>query len=304
MIVLDTSVYFSPSGIKIVRGSFSKKVIIKEMMTVPTARDAMIGGVITNDIALKAALSTVWREKRLPKNNLHIVVDGGAVLMKPMTVPLTGGNDLEAIIRRGFSDTVNHESLLVDYTVDEPALKEGGASVFAYAADRSFIESYVRLFSEIKCRISSINTAQNCCISLMKFTGAANDKTCILACADKNTLLLLLFVNGRYRFSNRVRLFSENGTEEYAGEICSAVSSMIQFSKSQRYGSDIDDIFFCGLGDDRESVFRSASSSFENLRISPLPIPAELISVKGDESGIISPDDYIYCIGDIISENL
>ena len=79
---------------------------------------------------------------------------------------------------------------------------------------------------------------------------------------------------------------------------------MIQFSKSQRYGSDIDDIFFCGLGDDRESVFRSAASSFENLRISPLPIPAELISVRGDESDIISPDDYIYCIGDIISENL
>ena len=75
----------------------------------------------------------------------------------------------------------------------------------------------------------------------MKFTGAAKDKTCILACADKNTLLLLLFVNGKYRFSNRVRLFYENGTEDYAGEVCSAVSSMIQFSKSQRYGSDIDD---------------------------------------------------------------
>lgn len=304
MIVLDTSVYFSPSGIKIVRGIFSKKAVIKQMMTVPTVGDAMIGGVITNDIALKAALSTVWREKRLPKNDLHIVVDGGAVLMKPMTVPVTGRKNLEAIIRRGFSDTVNHESLLVDYTVDEPALKEGGASVFAYAADRSFIESYVQLFSELKCRISSINTAQNCCISLMKFTGAARDKTCILACADKNTLLMLLFVNGKYRFSNRVRLFSENGTEDYAGEICSAVSSMIQFSKAQRYGSDIDDIFFCGLGDDRESVFRSASASFETLRISPLPIPAELISVKNGEGEIISPDDYIYCIGDIISENI
>lgn len=301
---MDTSVYFSPNGIKIVRGGFSKKAVIKQMITVPAARDSIIGGVITNDIALKAALSTAWREHRLPKNKLRIVVDGGAVLMKPLTVPVTGQKNLEAIILREFSDTVNHKSLLVDYTIDEPALKEGGASVFAYAADRSFIESYTQLFSDLKCRISSINTAQNCCISLMKFTGAAKDKTCILACVDKNILLLLLFVNGKYRFSNRIRLFSENAPDDYAGEICSAVSSMIQFSKSRRYGSDIEDIFFCGLGNDREIVFRSASSVFETLRISSLPIPAEFISVKSGENDLESPDDYIYCIGDIISDNM
>ncbi len=302
---MDTSVYFSPHGIRIVRGSFSKKsVSVKQMFTVPAARDAIIGGVITNDSSLRSVLNNAWREYKLPKSNVRLVIDGGAVLMKPLTVPVTSRKNLDTIIRREFSDIVNSENLLIDYAVDEPALREGGASVFAYAADRSFVESYIELFSDIKCSIRSVNTAQNCCVSFMKLTGAARDKTCILACADKNTLLLLLFVNGRYRFANRVRLFSETGTDEYAGEICSAVSSMIQFSKSQIYGSRLDDVFFCGLGDDRDVVFRSAAAAFENLSISALPIPEDLIAVKDKNYFSASPDDYIYCIGDIISESV
>ncbi|MGN0636900.1 MAG: type IV pilus biogenesis protein PilM [Huintestinicola sp.] len=302
---MDISVYFSPGGIRIAMGSFSKgTIVLKRLITVPTERDAIIGGVITNDRALKKALADTWKHNMLPKKNIRLTVDGGAVLLKPMTVPITGEKNLESIIRGEFSDVENADDLLIDYAVDEPALKDGGASVFAFAAGREFIGSYVDLFSEIKCGIKSINTAQNCCISYMKFTGAADGRTCILASADGNVLLLLLFVNGKYSFSSRVRLFSESGTREYAEEICAAVSSMIQFHKAQRYGTELRDIFFCGLGEDHAEVFHAAESAFESLKISDLPIPVGCITRRGN--GISAEDaesmsDYIYCLGNLIS---
>lgn len=302
---MDISVYFSPKGIRIAAGSFSKgTIVLKRLITVPTDRDSIIGGVITNDRALKTALADAWKHNMLPKKNIRLIVDGGAVLLKPMTVPLTSEKNLQSIIRGEFSDVENADDLLIDYAVDEPALKDGGASVFAYAAGREFIGSYIDLFSELKCRIKSVNTAQNSCISFMKLTEAAEGKTCILACADGNVLLMLLFVNGKYSFSNRVRLFSESGTCEYAEEICGAVSSMIQFHKAQRYGTELRDIYFCGLGDDHAEVFHTAETAFEGMKISDLPIPAGCITGRGN--GIIAADtesmsDYIYCLGALIS---
>ncbi|MDD6991575.1 MAG: hypothetical protein PUI48_07085 [Oscillospiraceae bacterium] len=302
---MDISVYFSPVGIRIATGSFSKgTIILRRLITVPIERDAIIGGVITNDRALKKALADAWKHNMLPKKNIRLTVDGGAVLLKPLTVPLTSRKNLRSIISGEFSDVENADELLIDYAVDEPALADGGASVIAYAAGRKFIGSYVELFSDIKCRIKSINTAQNCCISYMKLTGAAEGKTCILACADGNILLLLLFVNGKYSFSSRVRLFSEGGTREYAEEICGAVSSMIQFHKAQRYGTELRDIFFCGLGEDHAEVFHAAESSFANQKISDLSIPVGCITRRGN--GISAEDaesmsDYIYCLGNLIS---
>lgn len=302
---MDVSVYFSPRGIRIAMGSFSKgTLVLKRLITVPTERDAIIGGVITNDRALKNAIAQTWKHNMLPKKNIRLIVDGGAVLLKPMTVPLTSEKNLQSIIRGEFSDVENSDELLIDYAVDEPSLSEGGASVFAYAAGREFIGSYVDLFSEIRGRIRSINTAQNCCISYMKLTGAAEGKNCILACADGNVLLLLLFVNGKYSFSSRVRLFAENGTQEYAEEICGAVSSMIQFHKAQRYGTELRDIYFCGLEDDHAEVFHAAETAFDSLKISDLPIPVGCITRRGN--GISSDEaesmsDYIYCLGNMIS---
>lgn len=302
---MDISVYFSPGGIRIAMGSFSKgTIVLKRLITVPTERDAIIGGVITNDRALKKALAETWKHNMLPKKNIRLIVDGGAVLLKPMTVPLTNEKNLLSIIRGEFSDVENADDLLIDYAIDEPVLAEGGASVFAYAAGREFIGSYIELFSELKCKLRSINTAQNCCISFMKLTGAADGRTCMLACADGNVLLLLLFVNGRYSFSNRVRLFSESGTREYAEEICGAVSSMIQFNKAQRNGTELRDIYFCGLCDDHDEVFYAAETAFEGLKISDLPIPAGCVTGKGN--GLIAGDtgsmtDYIYCLGNLIS---
>lgn len=300
---MDISVYFSPSGIRMAVGSFSKgNFSLKRLISYSTERDSIIGGVITNDKALKYAVLAVWREYKLPKRNVRLVIDGGAVLLRPMTVPTAGKRRVESIIRGQFSDVENAEGLLIDYTVDEPALKNGGASVYAYAAQRDFIGSYVDIFRECGIKIKSINTAQNSCINYMKLTRAAEGKSCILACADGNALLMLLFSNGRYRFSNRVRLFADRETCEYAEEICSAVSQMIQFHKSQKHGSGLTDIFFCGLGSDHNEVIYTAQSSFGNLNISDLPIPVgcmlRMESGMSNNAEVFS--DYVYCLGNLI----
>lgn len=297
---MDISVYFSGQGMKIALGrSTPKKIIVKRLIVTPIERDAIINGVITNDISLKEDIKAVWKRYRLPKKNIRIVIDSSSVLVKPLTVPVTKRENLNNIIRHEFSDVGTAEEMLVDYSVEDPHLENGGASVIAYAADRAFIGSYIDLFSEIKAEIKSINVSQNSCIKFLKLTGVTQDSNCILAVIDGNILSLLLFVNGIYRFSNRSRLISEKGTSEYTDEIAAAISSIIQFNKSERSG-DITDIYFCGSDSRSRELINMTSMLFERQRVCELIIPEKKVILKG--SLALNPAEYIYCLGNLIGE--
>lgn len=295
---METSVYISGQGMRLAVGSPSKgKLKLKKLLTVPVPKDSIINGIITNEWAIKQTVAEVWAKNKLPKN-IRIVIDSSSVNLKPMTVPLTKDGNIISIIKREFADNDNADKLLFDFSVEKPLLEEGGASIIAYAAEKTFIGSYVDIFSELKgAKIRSINIAQNCCINFMRANKLTAQKTAILAVVDGNILSLMLFQNGAYSFSNRSRLLSDPDTPEYTDEISNAISSIIQFHRAGRSGFELTDIYFCGLGENSVRVLNMIGLLFDRFSVSELETDSDFVSrmQPGDK-----PADYIYCLGNLI----
>lgn len=295
---MDTSIYFSGQGIKIAVGNPSEsKLSLKTITTIPVERDVMINGVITNDFAVKHMILEAWDKYKLPKS-IRIVIDSSSVMLKALTVPSVSEKNLYSIISREYTDSDNFSDLIFDYCVEDPCLEEGGASIISFAAEKSFIGSYVDLFADLKgAKIKSIDVAQNCCIRFMKFNKETAGKTAILAVSDGNILSLLLFVNGKYRFSNRARLFSDPETVDYTDEISNALSFILQFHRSERSSAEISDIYFCNLGEQSQRVINTIGLIFDRQRVMELPVPKECVSGSAGGDKI---SDYIYCLGNLI----
>ncbi|MGN0667467.1 MAG: type IV pilus biogenesis protein PilM [Huintestinicola sp.] len=301
---METAVYFSGQDVRVLTGSFNDgRIAVRSIASFPMPSDCMINGVITNDIEIRQFAAEIWKRYALPKKNIHLIIDSSSVLIKPMTVPVTEEGKLRSIIAREFSDVDNFGDMLFDYSVLVPSAEGGGALVTAFAADRSFVGGYVDIFSGIKgAGISSIDVSQNCCVKFFGNLKVISDKTAIFAVLDGNILSLMLFVNGVYRFSNRSRLINERGTADSSDEIANALSSILQFHRTERSGSEISDIYFFGLRKKEDHVIESINALFEHQNVREFPFMSEYISPKtlGEIPSNIDLADFVYCIGGLI----
>lgn len=286
-------VHLSGERIRVIVGSRNKKgAVIKKIVSSPMPADAMINGVITGDADIKDALKKLWKEYKLPRSKVGIVIDSGSVAHKVLTVPITGEKNICEIIRREFSEVEGHD-MLFDYVVQQPLLPEGGGQILAFGAERTFIGSYVDLFSGIRgVKIGRITSAQESAVSFMRSCHQVKEGTYITAVIDGNILSLILFSEDLYKFSNRSRLLSEEGTPEYADEIAYAVSSIIQFNRSESA-----DVFFFGLNENNRDCLQSVRAALDRHRIVEFPYMDDMVTLK--TRPVIANDltEYIYCIG-------
>lgn len=291
---MSVSVYFSGESIRIAEGTSKKKsVTANKLISVPMPADAMINGVVTNDIEIKELLPKIWAEHKLPKSDIRIVIDSSSILLKVLTVPLTSENNIISIIKREFAEVENFEDMLFDYTVHKPVLEEGGGQILAFAAEKIFIGSYIELFDNVKgAKITRITAAQDSTVKFMRSCKSAEGKTYITAVIDGNILSLSLFSENEYKFSNRSRLLAEKGTPEYADEIAYAISSIIQFNRAE-----ISDIYFFGLGEEERITLNNINLLLEKQNSVFFPYLNEMVSFKNKPVGTNDLTEFVYCIG-------
>lgn len=292
-------VHLSGGRIRVICGSRNKKgVVINKLVSAPMPDGAMINGVITGDADIKDALKKLWKENRLPKGKIGIVIDSGSVAHKALTVPITNSKNICDIIRREFAE-LEGQDMIFDYTVQQPLLPEGGGQILAFGAERTFIGSYVDLFGGIRgVKIGRITSAQESAVSFMRSCPAMQGGTYIIAVIDGNILSLMLFAENLYKFSNRSRLLAEEGTPEYADEIAYAISSLIQFNRSEST-----DIFFFGINENNSSSLQNVRMTLDHHRITVFPYMDEMVRLKIKKTkktqSFTAGDltEFMYCIG-------
>lgn len=286
-------VHLSGGRIRVICGGRNKKgVVIKKLVSAPMPEDAMINGVITNDADIKEALKKLWKDQRLPLGKISIVIDSGSVAHKVLTVPITNSKNICDIIKREFAE-VEGKDMLFDYMVQQPMLPEGGGQVLAFGAERAFIGSYVDLFSCLRgVKIGRITFALESAVSFMRSCTKMQGGTYITAVIDGNMLSLMLFSDNLYKFSNRSRLLAEEGTPEYADEVAYAISSIIQFNRS-----DSADVFFFGLDENNRNNLKSVRTALDRHRISVFPYMNEMVSLKAKSFTGGDLTEFMYCIG-------
>lgn len=298
-----TSVFFSNEKLQVVVGAVSgKKITVKDYFTAPISEGCILNGVITNDYALKRQLADLFARYKIPKGDINLIIDCNSILTKSVVVPTTTHENILKIVKGEFIEVENYEELIYDYFVLNPRLENGGAVVLGCAADKTFIATYVELFEQIKgAKISSINLALNCEIKLLRFLPETREKTLIVGVLDKNNLNLSLFVGGVFKFTSHTRLFDERGTQASSDEISRAMSSMMQFASSQKYGSEISAAYMCGLADNEIRLCSALESALGLREVRVFPSYDDIVVNKSQQPmARMSIADCMYCIGNLI----
>lgn len=281
-----TSVYISNENIQVVTGSRSgSRVKISHISSGDIGDGCVIGGVITDESALKERLSTFWGVNKLPKSGLNLMIESSSVNTKVLNLPNVRGNYLMSLVKEGFTE-FEAENAVYDYAV-LGAGEDGGIKVLACMTEAGFIRSYTSLFSAAGLKLSSMGLAVCGQIRMAQFCKELKNSSYILAVLDKNMVSQFLFIDGEYRFSKRQRTFYDRGTPEFEDEIARMISTLIQFKKSENIASEITDVFLCGAS---EQEINSVSLIYDGMHIGRLP----------ELSGVVCPDKYKEMLSDCV----
>lgn len=281
-----TSVYISNENIQAVIGSRSgSRVKISQIACGETGDGCVIGGVITDEAALRDRIASFWDANRLPRSGLDLVVESSSVSTKLLELPNVRGSYLMNLVKESFNE-FDAEEAVYDYAVIG-AGANGGLKVLAAMTEAGFIRSYVSLFSTARLKLRSIGLAVCGQIRMAQFCKELNSSSYILTVLDKNLVSQFLFIDGEYRFSKRQRVLYDRGTPEFADEIARMISNLIQFKKSENIVSEITDVYLCGAS---EQEINSVSLIYDGMRIGRLP----------ELSGIACPDKFRGMLSDCV----
>lgn len=293
---MATSIYISNEKIDIVQGSVkSKKIKINNVIDIPITEGAIINGVITDEFEITEKLKEAFDENPKLDKNILLTVDSGSIYVKKLTVPAISVRKLGKIIKENFSEIEGYEDFLYDFATLDMGDKKDGVLVLACAVERELIENYYEIFKKLNIKIKKINISHACAISLISKVGTYLNDTFVISILDKNNMSNLLFVNGVYSYSNRTRLVEQRGSDSCASEISNILSSLIQFNKSEKNGTDIENFYFCGINENENELFDSLAHDLER-NVSEFKTQDNIIFRDNKSSAA----EHFYAIGNLI----
>lgn len=243
---MQTIVFFSNVGIQVLQGVIKGgQLKIQNFRTLSLEAGVLINGVITNEESLRNTITMALEEDQNLFKNMNLLIDSSLIMTKNVEVPKLSPKALSALALSEFEDTAgNYENLIVDYSsIPGP----NGQNMFCCAVEKRVLDPYVALFESLKIKIASIDIGLNAIIKYVSKTKDYHGMTFALNIVDGNNLLSLLFENGLYIFSNRFRLMADRGTDAFASELSTRLSSLIQFNKSEKSEHNLVMSLYAGL---------------------------------------------------------
>lgn len=287
----DTSVYISNESIHIIKAAGTgKSFSIKDIHEEKIEGSGIINGVITDSYVIRDAL----KKAKISAKSIKLVIDGSSIITKVFEAPLLKNNKLMPLIMDNFTDIENHGNMIADYMVLNEKNANGGATLLTTLVERDFLSEYVELFESEGLKIESIDISLGCLIRYVKSIGSLKNETFVFSVFDKHTVTFVLFVEGEYRFSRRIRIMDENNEDEMFDELVKTLLNMIQFNKSEKTNHDITDFFFGGFRSSGDPFYgKLAGAVGVNVDAAPKPL------VK--YNGSYDINDYIYAIGNMMN---
>lgn len=264
------AVYFSNEKIQVLSGNPGKQDIsVSGALELPLPEGAVINGVVIEEAPVKAAIGQLASRGI---RQVRMVLDSSLILMKLADVPLLPQKKLLQIVRQELADVgASYEDLIYDYAVVRPSNEKGGASVLCCAMERKLLDGYMEFFEEAGIKVTGVDVSLNAVNKLAEMIPELKSKTYILTVLDGNNISSILYENGIYTFSNRSRLFAQRGTPEFSTELSDKISSLIQFSKSQKSPYTISTAYFCGLGGENGVTLCNEIGLALGIEAMPLP---------------------------------
>lgn len=298
------SIYLSNNQVQIVVGTGTKnKVTVKQCYCGYIAEANLINGVITNEAEFTEEIRELWEKYKLPKRQVGLVIDSTRFISRTATIPKLNRKKSEEIVRREFADVEEREDPLYDYMVLEDVEHTKMQQVLGTTVDRSFIEGFADIFEHLGIQITFVDLALSGAIRLLRLHPALQSKTCVIQVLDGDNLVSFLFINGKYKYSNSSRLFSEHGTSEFGVEIGRNVSSIVQFNASEKSEYEITDVYFAGFAPEDLSVCMEHIRAL-NLEAQVLPDAPNFTLRGASQKESESLGNYVYAIGGLLPQGM
>lgn len=285
-----TSVYLSNNTIQILTGTGGgNRVSVKKLISRELGEGCLINGVITSEPELMDALSRIWNEHRLPRKQVSLVIDSTQFMTRAFSIPIISDKKAREVVQKEFADLRDRQDLVYDYLELEKDSGSRMMKVLGTAAERSFVDGYVKLFEQLGIRIVSVVPALCSQIRLLQAHPALRGRTCIVQLLDGDNLVSTLIVNGSYVHSNRSRIFSEHGSPEFAMETARNISAMVQFNLSEKSGFAITDVYMGGFSEQDLNICMESARALNLQGRGPSPVKLNVgILPQADNIGLPS----------------
>ncbi|NLW70868.1 MAG: hypothetical protein GX061_07295 [Eubacteriaceae bacterium] len=297
---MDTAVYLSNNQVHVVLGDSGKKFKIRKVCSMVMKSECMINGVVTSEADFIREFTEFWQKNSLPKKNVILVVNSSQFALKAITVPTVGEKKTLEMVTREYSDADRADEPIYDYFEIARNNTEHTTDIFTVMAPGTYIRNFGDLFAKMGITLKGIIPSQMSAVKLLSTLKRLKQETAIILILDGTMLINLLWVNGKYNYSQRTRMINDPGTEAFVNEIVTNVNSMNQFSVSQRNSSPVSSVYMCGVALD---VVNYCVDAIGDMGIILKKLP-ESDPAVGGLSGKLSLADSVSTLGALLTRKI
>ncbi|MFI3201849.1 MAG: hypothetical protein R3Y54_10075 [Eubacteriales bacterium] len=236
---MPASIYMNSDIMQVVCNKGNK---ITKSKTAELPEGTVLNGVIIKPDHVVEQL-VAWR-RELKLSDVSLVLDSSNIHVKKMILPNLPKQKLLPIVRSEF-DFEGKDDYFFDYNIIEKGKHDN--AVLGCGAPIELIEKYLKCFDDAKITVADVDVIIDAVINYVSGLPESEGRNLLINILHGHTLLTVLFREGSYVFSNRNRIISKEGSEEYIGELYEKLSAMIQFSKSQQTDFLIQKSVYVGL---------------------------------------------------------
>mgnify|MGYP002260587139 CR=1 FL=1 len=282
-----------------------KKAKIKKVYSLAVPEGTIMNGIITGEQRLQERLEQIWNRYSLPRKGICLVIDSGKIMTKMLEVPYMKDKELISCINKEFADGEKTD-LVTDYFPFPKNSPYEMNHIFCAALEKSVIESYLSLFSDLKLKVKRISIGLGCLLRAVTATGMFAYETCVFMLVQGSTTISVLFENGNYIYSRRNRMLNDQGSAEWIEELGQIADGIRQFYRQRHSSYTLDSIYLAGIAGGSDDVVKELDTYMQEYGIrakAPGMIQGiSFVKTAVSDHGEINaePASYIYGIGNLL----
>ncbi|MDO5136787.1 MAG: hypothetical protein Q4D55_12090, partial [Eubacteriales bacterium] len=252
-----TSVFFTNNYIRVVVGTAKRsKAKVSKICSCEIPQGCLINGLITEEQELSRVIKELWETNKLPRKGVRISTESSRFTLKTIKIPDMKPKKMREYVRNEFPEVENPQDMIFDYQLISRDKASKMNEVMAVMTEKELVESFVELFASLGISIASMTPSRCALIEMTRKTRVMGKDTGLLLLVEGNDLRSNLYVDGKYTYATKRRLFSERGSEALAAEVTKGTSEIQQFMMAQKIDSRLKNVFIAGLDPQEEEEVR------------------------------------------------
>lgn len=242
---MNTIIFLSNRYVAAMEGTRrGKQVIVSRICSAQAPEGSIINGTVTEEEDFDRFFREFWEENGLARTNVTLVLGSAKAVSRQFFMPEMNHEKRMAYLMRELAGVERNPDPVLSYM--RLGRENGRDRMLVNMADRSFLDSHIRRFREMKIHLKSVVMASTADILVFQECVCIRERTCVMQVLDGMSVLNILYVDGRYFQMNRHRLFGERGTPEFGMECAGCISNLQRFLDTQFQKQEIGRVYLLG----------------------------------------------------------